>query len=327
MSRRAENIEAFWSIFFDNWPYKVLTLCFAVVTWGLVQSQQVVEERMRVRIEWTLPDGLVPVETPIETTTVTVAGIQTLMRTVRSGELVLPVDLSDAREGDATIDLAEHVIRGLPAELRVVSINPGTLRMQLDRVLKRRLKVEARIKGEPADGYAIREVLVTPDRVDVTGPASLVRALEAVSTADVDVTGTHEDADFDVGLSLARGGNLRLTKPGPVTVSVRVASTMRTRVYTGVPVVVRGGRYSTDVTAVDVTLEGPEAAVAELRPDAVSVLVYTPDDFIEASGEAKWTAAAADGLRFEVLGVVSPVRVASVAPDTIHVVATPAVTP
>ena len=327
MSRRAENIEAFRSIFFDNWPYKALTFCFAVVTWALVQSQQVVEERMRVRIEWTLPDGLVPVEAPLETTTLTVAGIQTLMRTVRPGELVLPIDLSAAREGDATIDLAEHAIRGLPNELRVVSINPGTLRVQLDRVLKRRLKVEPRLKGDPADGYAVREVLVSPDRVDVTGPASVVRTLESVSTADIDVTGTHEDADFDVGLSLARGGNLRLSKPGPVTVSVRVASTLRTRVYTGVPVVVRGGRYTAEVASVDVTVEGPEAAVADLRSDAVSVLVYAPDDFVEPVGDARWTAAAVDGLRFEVLGVSAPLRVSGVSPDTLHVVAAPEVTP
>jgi YbbR domain-containing protein len=327
MSRRAEYTEAFRSVFIDNWPYKLLTLCFAVVTWALVQSQQVVEDRVRVRIEWTWPDGLVPVEAPLETTTVTVAGIQTLMRTVRPGDLVLPIDLTAAREGDATIDLAEHAIRGLPAELRVVAINPGTLRVQLDRVLKRRVKVDARIKGEPAEGYAVREVLVSPDRVDVSGPASVVRALESVSTADVDVTGTHEDADFDVGLSLARGGNLRLSKPGPVTVSVHVGSTMRSRMYTGVPVVVRGGRYTAEVTSVDVKVEGPEAAVSELRPDAVSVLVYVPDDFLEPVGDARMTGAAADGLRFEVLGVSAPLQVSSVSPDTIHVVAAPEVTP
>lgn len=319
MSRRADVLEAVRAFFFDNAPYKLLTLCVAIVTWALVQSQQVVEERVRVRIEWTMPDGLVPVEAPLESATVTVSGVQTLMRSLRPGDLVLPIDLSTAREGDATVDLSDRPIRGLPPEARVVSINPGTLRVQLDRTIRRRLKVEAVVKGDPAEGYVVRDTTVTPERVDVSGPASVLRSLDHVSTEDVDVAGIREDAEFEVALSVVRGGTVRLTRPGPVTVAVRVASTLRARKLEGVPVVVRGDRYAASVPSVDVTVEGPEAAIAALRPDAVSVMVFVPDEFAEVAADAAYGTDAAAGLRFEVLGLGAPVHVASVVPPQIHV--------
>lgn len=323
MSRRADQLEAVRAFFFDNAPYKLLTLCVAIITWGLVQSQQVVEERVRVRIEWTMPDGLVPVEAPLESATVTVSGVQTLMRSLRPADLVLPIDLSTAREGDATVDLSERPIRGLPPEARIVSVNPGLLRVQLDRTIRRRLKVEAVVKGDPAEGYVVRDTAVTPERVDVSGPASVLRALDHVTTEDVDVAGIHEDAEYEVALSLARGGSIKLLRPGPVTVAVHVASTLRARRLDAVPVVVRGDRYAAGVPTVDLTVEGPEAGIAALRPDAVSVMVYVPDDFAEPAGEAAFGTDAAVGLRFDVLGLGPLVHVASVVPAQIHVEARP----
>lgn len=306
------------ALVFDNWPYKLVTLCFAVLTWALVQNEQVVEERAKVRLEWTLPDGLVTVEPMLETATVTVSGVQALMRNLRPGDLTLQIDLSRAQEGDVTVDLSDRPIRGLSEELRVVGITPGTLRVQLDGVVKKRVRVGPTIKGEPADGFAVREVLVVPERVELTGPASRIRAMAEVMTDDVDVTGLREDAEFELGLDLPRGGAVRMTRPGPVTVTVRVASTLRQRTFERVPVVVRGERYVAGLNAMTVTLEGPEKAIAAIRADALSVMVFAADAFTEPAGEA--TLGGPDAmLRFEVLGVESPVKVLSLSADTIPV--------
>ncbi len=319
-SRRAAALGEVRAILFDNWPYKAITLCFAVLTWAWVQSEQVVEERVRVRLEWTMPDGLVAVETRLETATVTVAGVQALMRNIGPGDLVMPIDLSGASEGDATIDLAERAIQGLPTELRVVSIAPSTLRVQLDRVLKRRLKVAAVVKGEAADGFAVREIDLSPDHVELSGPASLLRPMTELQTEEIDVTGLREDADLEVSLALSKSSPIRVLKPGPLTASVKIASTVRERLFPDVPVVVRGDRYQTTTTLQNVTIEGPEALVGALRADALSVIVYAPDDFAAPEGDAHLGTADAAGLRFEVLGVTAPLRVSQVEPETLHLI-------
>jgi len=317
-SRKAATLEEVRSLLFDNWPYKVITLCFAMLTWAYVQSEQIVEEHVRVRIEWTMPDGLVAVETPLEYATVTVAGVQALMRNMRPVDLVLPVDLSGAREGDATIDLADRPIRGLPSEVRVVSVNPGTLRVELDRMLKRRVKVTPALKGDPAEGFVVKQVSVSPDHVDISGPAKLVRALTDVTTEDVDVTGLHEDAELEVGLGLSKSSAMRVVRPGPIAVSIHVSSTIRERLFDAVPVVVRGDRYVASSSVLNVSVEGPEALVGALKADDLSVMVYAPPEFTDAEGDA---VEGPDGLRFEVLGVEPPLRVSRVNPATVHVIA------
>lgn len=320
-SRRAAFLEDLRGLVFDNWPYKLITLSFAVLTWAWVQSEQVVEDRVRVRLDWTTPDGLVPVETPLEFATVTVSGVQALMRNMRPVDMVMALDISSAREGDVTVDLAERPIQGLPPELRVTAVNPGTLRLELDRVLKRRLKVAPLFKGEAAEGYAVKDFSVSPDHVDVSGPARVIRALNEVATEEIDVSGLHEDADFDVGLGLPKGGPVRVSRPGPISVSVKVASTMRQRMFDTVPVVVRGDRYTATVPAVAVTVEGPEAFVGAIRTDGLSVIVYAPDEFVDADGSAGLAEGEGGGLRYEVLGVASPARVILVDPDRIRVTA------
>ncbi|MSP56131.1 MAG: YbbR-like domain-containing protein [Myxococcales bacterium] len=260
-------------------------------------------------------------ETPLEFATVTVSGVQALMRNMRPADMVMALDLSSAREGDVIVDLSERPIRGLPPDLRVAAVNPGTLRLELDRVLKRRLKVAPLLKGEAAEGYAVKEFSVSPQHVDVSGPARVLRAMTEVATEEIDVSGLHEDAEFDVGLGLPKGGTIRVARPGPISVSVRVASTLRQRMFDAVPVVVRGDRYSATLPHVAVTVEGPEALVGGIRTDGLSVIIYAPDEFADAEGSVGPASADGGGLRYEVLGLPSPVRVVLVDPDRIQIIA------
>ena len=63
------------------------------------------------------------------------------------------------------------------------------------REIDRELVVEPHYDGKPAATYEVKEVLATPAKVRVTGPASHVNALEKVSTEAVSVEGRHESFD------------------------------------------------------------------------------------------------------------------------------------
>jgi hypothetical protein len=62
------------------------------------------------------------------------------------------------------------------------------------RDIERDLAVEPHLEGKPAPAYEVKEVLVTPDKVRVVGPASHVNALEKAST-EISVEGRHESFD------------------------------------------------------------------------------------------------------------------------------------
>ncbi len=63
------------------------------------------------------------------------------------------------------------------------------------REVERELVVEPRLQGKPAPAYEVKEVLVTPAKVRVTGPASHVDALEKAQTETISIEGRRESFD------------------------------------------------------------------------------------------------------------------------------------
>lgn len=303
-------------IFTANLAYKGLALAFALMMWVWVQSEQVVEDRARVRLDWRLPEGLALVEPPLETATVSVEGVRAFVRGVRQKDLSIVVDLSKAREGEVSLDLTERPVSGLPGQVRVVSVSPENLKVQLDRVLKRRVNVTPLTHGEPASGYRLGRVTVKPERVELSGPSSVLRGMTDVSTDTIELAGLREDAEFEVGLAL-RPGQLTPTGEGRFTVAVQVLPIVKERTFE-VPVVVRDTeQYGAIVNNATVTLSGPVDRLDAMDAGDVSVVVHVPPDFAAANGAAN---RGPEGLRYEVVHPEGEVvTVTAVTPATIGV--------
>jgi hypothetical protein len=63
------------------------------------------------------------------------------------------------------------------------------------REVQRELVVEPQLAGRPAPGYEVKEVLVTPARIRVTGAASHVNALEKAQAGTISIEGRRESFD------------------------------------------------------------------------------------------------------------------------------------
>lgn len=316
MNRWALFLQELRGLFLDNLLYKVVAFLFAVGIWALVQSEQVVEDRFRVPLHWALPDGLVTTEAPLESVTLTVQGVQTFVRSIRQKELGLTVDLGSASEGEVNVDLSALPVEGLPEQVRVTGLSPASLKVVLDRQIKRKVAVRVVTKGEVAPGFLVKRVSVSPDRVELVGPAAALRGIEEVPTDVVDLSTLREPAEFPVGLAVKKG-LVALARPTPLTVSVEVTAVVDERRFDAVPVVVRNpGSWEISTPTVSVTLAGPPEAVSGLRAEALSVLVYVPEGFT-GEGEARL---GGEGLRFD---VVHPggeaVKVTRVEPDVLTV--------
>jgi hypothetical protein len=274
--RRGGWLESLRQALFGDLAYKAVAFAFALVAWLWVQNEQVVEDTARARIVWTFPDGLMPVEPPLESTSLTLEGIQSFVRAARQQELTIAVDLARAREGDVSVELADRPVAALPSQVRVASVAPSTLKLTLDRILKRRVPVVAATRGEVAAGHRLAGITISPDRVELSGPASVLRALAEATSDAVDLAGLTEDASFEVGLAL-RAGQLTPTGPTAFTVAVDIEPIVVERTFAAAPVALREGvPGSPSVTAVSVVLEGPEAVLAGMAEDAVRAWIDAP---------------------------------------------------
>ena len=91
------------------------------------------------------------------------------------------------------------------------------------RDIQRELVVEPRLEGQPAPAYEVKGVLVTPDKVRVTGPASHVAALEKVQTEAISVAGRHES--FDAPRITIHISDPKVLVLGTVNVHVTISKT------------------------------------------------------------------------------------------------------
>lgn len=296
--------------FTRNLGYKGVSLLFAVTFWAWVQSEERVEERMKVPVTWKLPDGLTLLEAPLESAFVTVEGVQASVRALRAAKLAITVDLHTATEGEVQVELSDRSVENLPAQVRVKEIQPASLKLMLDRIQSRRVRVTAATRGEPAAGYKLVSVKVEPERVDLVGPGSVLQTLSEVKTDAVDVNGLRDDAEFEVGLALKKD-QLRPEKTSHIKVKVSIAAMVKERKVEAVPVTIDVPGWRTAVTTVSVTLNGPVDVVEKVDPTRLSARIIVPEG-TEPGAEASW--GPAQGLRLEISGVEG-VDITAVEPD------------
>ena len=103
----------------------------------------------------------------------------------------LPVKLSTEADRLA----GERLIHMTPAVVDVfVSVVPE--------MPSKSVPVQAKIEGEPAEGYQVKTIVVEPETLIITGAQQLISAISQLDTLSLDITGTAQDAISEVGLNL-----------------------------------------------------------------------------------------------------------------------------
>src|SRR5262249_33256520 len=151
----------------------------------------------------------------------------------------LVVELSAAAPGKVNIDLNRGTLNPeLPRRLKAVRMSPARLEARLEELAKRRLPVTASLAGDPAVGYTAKAT-VTPDHVEVTGPASTVAALKDVDTRRIDIDGL--TAPFERNILIDPAGDFVSIVPDRVRVAVHFEEAITTQDFKRVPITLRNG--------------------------------------------------------------------------------------
>lgn len=205
-----------------TWGIRVLALAIAVGIWfnasvkdRLVFSERVVEAGVR----YNRPRGFVIME-PVQSVNVRLSGSERSIRQLNPSQVDVQVELSQRQEGTVTVNLTPESVL-VPEGLSVVSIEPPSLRLELEREVTERVRVVPRFSGEPAEGATLRRFETTPDGVVVTGPASLLERLEEVSTDPIALDG--HALTFDETVSVRTPNPLiQILQPYKVTVRIEL---------------------------------------------------------------------------------------------------------
>lgn len=282
-----------------NWHLKLSAILLSTVLYtGLVFSGSFDERAIQVPVEQVNqpPNSYVLTGQDLGLVEVQFRAPQDLLNAVVAEAFVARIDLSEYDMERAPEPQALEVeVRALNDEIEIISVEPETVRVEIDRTDQRTVPVEVDV-GVVPDGLEIDTPETSEDEVQVRGPASIVARVDrAVALVSIDGSGIDVvDRPVDVvAVDLAGqpvGVGIIEVSPQAVSVSVDVQAVEETRTVsvrpelTGTPApgyALQSLSYDPEV----VTLQGlPEALadIPDVRTQPLSIDGLAEDETFEA---------------------------------------------
>lgn len=204
---------------FRNVGLKLTALALGTLLWLTVSGHQI-ERRVRVPVSY----SNVPVEFEMtseqDDVSVLVRGADTEVSRLGPGNLRVIVDLAGTHPGTNLLALRPEQVEA-QLGIEVVRVEPGTVTVLLERSARREVAVEALLDGQPAEGYVVGNVSVTPATVAVVGPESRVSRSVSVVTDRIRIDGLRAGVEQDVDV-VSVNTDVRLAESGRVRVIVEI---------------------------------------------------------------------------------------------------------
>ncbi|AEH43960.1 YbbR family protein [Thermodesulfatator indicus DSM 15286] len=247
--------------FSQNLFLKILSLAFAILLWFFVVLEDKVDKEITAQLKLVnIPQGLVLVKEPPAFIYVKVSGPRSILRNLEKNPLVITLNLKNFEAG-------RHIIRirpsklNLPAGLSVKEISPSQVEVVLEKEAKRTVKVKPVIYGAPPPGWKIEKIEVSPSKIKIRGPRSLVFRIREIPTKPVDISSLTGEIHREVLLDLPP---LIKTDRKTVEVIVKIVEKIVTRELKDFPIRVVGnkkGPVKVTPSKVNIILQGPENVI------------------------------------------------------------------
>ncbi len=261
------------SVFVRNFHLKAiaLLLTFALYLWvGEDRETQIIAS---APLQFSVPKDQMLVEPTIDQVKVTLRGQWSTLSDFDQSNLKPVVVELDEEDDERMVPITAESVQ-IPPGLRVVSIEPSFVRVDLEETTSRDLPVEPRIVGRTRNAHEIGQIAVTPESVTAVGPESVLDDLESLPTEPIDVTGRVRSFEKQVQLR-PENPLINYRYEGAVMVSVPIRAEEIERTLEGIRVEAVNTTQRTKISpaSLDVTVQGPRSTVEQLVPEAIHAVV------------------------------------------------------
>lgn len=254
-------------IFLEDWGLKLMALVITLGLWlGVTGLSTPTVQRFNVALAPRVSNNAEITNALPPEVDIVLTGDKRRLEQINNSDLTATLDLTDVPPGERVVSLTpENVYVNLPPGIKLTEIQPGRIAVNLEAVEERELEVRAETKGAPAAGFEVYSALVSPSRVKVRGAASVVRNLNSVETAKVDLAGKRSDFTAQrIALNLATEKATAFNTV--VDVSFRIGERRVERAFT-IPV-------SGDTKTVTFTIYAPRTLLDKARPEGFKVDIF-----------------------------------------------------
>ncbi len=173
---------------FDNWSIKLLSLAISLALWFYVTSTGKTELTLTVPVElWNIPRGMTVVGDVTGNLEVRMQGQERVLRDSTINKKVIAfLDLSTTREGENSVRISPDDIKR-PAGTMVTYLSQSEIKVKLEPLVAKAFRLRPVLRGAPAAGYRLVGTTVTPAKIMIEGPASVMKMLGKLDTMPIDI--------------------------------------------------------------------------------------------------------------------------------------------
>lgn len=212
---------------------KILSVLIALGMWIMVVSGHEETKEMTVPVKLiNVSNGKVAIA-DYPNVSINIKGAARLMQSLANSDVLLDIDVATFPNGQSIRRILPEDFK-TPLGLEVVDVKPAELRITLDNITAKDVRVLPSIIGEVKQGYMVESITLKPNSVSVTGAKSVLSKLENISTMPINLSERNENFVQNVVLKDYEG--VTKIQPSSVEVRVKLRENMVEHEFTNVPV-------------------------------------------------------------------------------------------
>lgn len=212
---------------------KILSVFIALGMWIMVVSGHEETKEMTVPVKLVnVTAGKVAI-TDHSNVSINIKGAARLMQSLANSDVLLDIDVAAFPQGQSIRRILPGDFK-TPLGLEVVAVKPTELRITIDNITTKDVRVLPSIIGEVKQGYMVESITLKPNTVSVTGAKSVLSNLENISTLPINLSERSEN--FVQNVLLKDSDGVTKMHPSSVEVRVKLRENMVEHEFTNVPV-------------------------------------------------------------------------------------------
>jgi len=199
---KTRNIAYWRRLFAKEWLSSLIALVLAVILWYNVGGEQRVDTSVMIPVEViNLPRELVISNQFKRQIEVSVNGPRSLILELENSQITRQIDLTMATPGTRVVTNDVDSIN-FPRGIDVLRIQPSSIILSLDKLIKRTFPINPVTTGEPMIGYILKRLKMDPEVISITGPETVLTQYDVLRTTVINISGLNKSVQTQVPLDL-----------------------------------------------------------------------------------------------------------------------------
>ncbi|MDX8393077.1 MAG: hypothetical protein R8K21_00635 [Mariprofundales bacterium] len=191
---------------------QIAAVIIAIILWIVVHGQGVATLTLDVPLQiQALPHDMVIINDLPDHVRLTLQGPQSRLNSLQFHDVIVPLIAEDFNNPgiiERTIKIADITI---PSGLQIVKLQPDHLKLQLDHLVERIVKVQANI--DIPETWQKRNIIIAPANVILIGPEVWLDTLATIDTLAVRPKLKNGIFEITAGIATPSGMAIRMKKP------------------------------------------------------------------------------------------------------------------